>query len=61
MIGPLADAGAESISRGWFAAAVIVVTLTWLLGQLVTATRQRIPVYADSETGRLVDHPGGER
>src|SRR6478672_12638433 len=25
-----AGAGAETLSRGWFAAAVIVVTLTWL-------------------------------
>ena len=64
-----ADAGAESISRGWFAAAVIVVTLTWLLGQLVTATRQRIPLYetsadAPSEAPATADragHPGGER
>ena len=52
-----ADTGAESLSRGWFAAAVIVVTLTWLAGQLVAATRERIPVYdSPSEAG-----PGGER
>ena len=34
-----------TLSRGWFAAAVIVVALTWVVGQLVVATRQRIPVY----------------
>lgn len=53
-------AGAE-LSRGWFAAAVVVVTLLWLAGQLVAATRQRIPVYDDSTADELVDHPGGER
>lgn len=53
-------AGAE-LSRGWFAAAVVVVTLLWLAGQLVAATRQRIPVYDDSTADALVDHPGGER
>ena len=56
-----ADVGAATLSRGWFAAGVIAVTLLWMAGQLVAATRQRIPVYADSEAGRLVDHPGGER
>ena len=60
-----AGLSAETFSRGWFAAAVIVVTLTWVVGQLVAATRQRIPVYdtpvgAPERTG-LVDHPGGER
>ena len=57
------------LSRGWFAAAVIAVTLLWVTGQLVAATRQRIPVYdLPSETSpetspsdALVDHPGGER
>ena len=53
-------AGAE-LSRGWFAAAVVVVTILWLVGQLVAATRQRIPVYDDSTADELVDHPGGER
>ena len=53
-------AGAE-LSRGWFAAAVVAVTLLWLAGQLVAATRQRIPVYDDSTADELVDHPGGER
>ena len=56
-----ADVGAETLSRGWFAAAVIVVTLTWLAGQLVAATRQRIPVYDLSSAPEPVDHPGGER
>lgn len=60
-----ADVGAETLSRGWFAAGVISVTLLWLVGQLVAATRQRIPVY-DTTTepaaaDALVDHPGGER
>lgn len=65
------------LSRGWFAAAVIAVTLLWVTGQLVAATRQRIPVYelpaeTSPETSRetapetspgdaLVHHPGGER
>ena len=60
-----ADTGAESLSRGWFAAAVIVVTLTWLAGQLVAATRQRIPLYETSAdapaTADPAGHPGGER
>jgi Na+/phosphate symporter len=56
-----ADPGAETLARGWFAAGVIAVTLLWTAGQLVAATRRRIPAYDDSETDRLVDHPGGER
>lgn len=60
-----ADLGAETLSRGWFAAAVIAVALTWVVGQLVAATRQRIPVYdtpsGTPATGELADHPGGER
>jgi len=60
-----ADLGAETLSRGWFAAGVIAVTLTWVVGQLVAATRQRIPVYDTSSsspaTAGTVDHPGGER
>ena len=60
---------AETLSRGWFAAGVIAVTLLWMVGQLVAATRQRIPAYdttADTTTDpaaadALVDHPGGER
>lgn len=56
-----AGIGADTLSRGWFATAVIVVTLAWLVGQLVAATRQRIPVYDLSSAERLVDHPGGER
>ena len=60
-----AGVDAETLSRGWFAAAVIVVALAWMVGQLVAATRQRIPVFdAPSEapaTDELADHPGGER
>ena len=60
---------AGTLSRGWFAAAVIAVTLTWVVGQLVAATRQRIPVYdtpssttsSSSLTVEPADHPGGER
>lgn len=48
-----AGVGAETLSRGWFAAGVIAVALLWMVGQLLTATRQRIPVYDL--------HPGGER
>jgi hypothetical protein len=59
-----ADVDAEALSRGWFAAAVIVVTLTWVVGQLVAATRQRIPLYDTSSsthvTAETADHPGGE-
>ena len=59
-----ADVGAETLSRGWFAAGVIVVTLLWLVGQLVAATRQRIPSYdtsvGASRVGERADHPGGE-
>lgn len=60
-----ADVGAQTLSRGWFAAGVIVVTLLWLVGQLVAATRQRIPAYETRETPSSEDepapHPGGER
>ena len=56
-----ADLGAETLSRGWFAAGVIAVTLTWVAGQLVAATRQRIPVYDTSVVAEPVHHPGGER
>ncbi len=56
---------AETLSRGWFAAGVIAVTVLWLVGQLVSATRQRIPAYdlpvEGSSGDRLADHPGGER
>lgn len=64
-----AGVGPETLARGWFAAAVIAVTLLWMLGQFVAVTRQRIPVYqlppdaapsTPAATG-LVDHPGGER
>lgn len=59
-----AEVGAETLSRGWFAAGVIVVTLLWLVGQLVAATRQRIPAYDTSvgapRVGEPADHPGGE-
>ena len=60
-----ADVGSEVLSRGWFAAGVIAVTLLWLVGQLVAATRQRIPAYDTPETPSSPDepgrHPGGER
>ena len=68
-----AGVGAEDLSRGWFATAVIVVTLLWVVGQLVAATRQRIPVYdlgqeaapqparGATDSDDLVEHPGGER
>jgi hypothetical protein len=60
-----ADVDGETLSRGWFAAAVIAVTVAWVVGQLVAATRQRIPLYDTSSsapvTGEPVDHPGGER
>ena len=52
-----AGVDASTLSRGWFAAAVIAVTLAWVVGQLVAATRQRIPVY-DLPSGA---GPGGER
>ena len=51
----------ETLSRGWFAGAVIAVTMLWLAGQLVGSLRQRIPAYDLSEESRLVEHPGGER
>lgn len=64
-----AGVGPETLARGWFAAGVIAVTLLWMVGQFVTATRQRIPVYelapnaapSAPATTPLVDHPGGER
>lgn len=34
-----------TLSRTWFAAGVIAVTLLWVVGQVVAATRQRIPAY----------------
>lgn len=56
---------ADTLSRGWFAAAVIAVTVTWVVGLLVAATRERIPLYetsSDAPAGdELADHPGGER
>ena len=59
-----AGIGGDTLARGWFAAGVIAVTLLWMAGQLVAATRQRIPVY--DLPGRPVRrgagaHPGGER
>jgi ATP synthase protein I len=47
----------EDLSRGWFAAAVIAVTVLWLVGQVVAATRQRIPAFDVAPD----EHPGGER
>jgi ATP synthase protein I len=59
-----AGVGADTLSRGWFAAGVIVVTLLWLGGQVVAAMRQRIPVYDLTEDppsrDELERHPGGE-
>jgi ATP synthase protein I len=59
-----ADVSAETLSRGWFAAGVIAVTLLWMVGQLVAATRQRIPAYETREdapaAGEQAGHPGGE-
>ena len=48
----------DELSRGWFAAGVIAVTVLWLLGQVVTATRQRIPAF---EEPVRAPSPGGER
>jgi hypothetical protein len=60
-----AGVGAETLSRGWFAAGVIAVTMLWLVGQVVAATRQRIPLYdapgGTSASDQPVPHPGGER
>ncbi|CAM3793759.1 hypothetical protein [Nocardioides zeicaulis] len=57
--------GADTLARGWFAAGVIAVTLLWMAGHLVAATRQRIPAWdvssSASTTGQPVAHPGGER
>ncbi|KRF30381.1 hypothetical protein [Nocardioides sp. Soil805] len=44
-------------SRGWFAGAVIAVTVTWMVVQVWIVGRQRIPVYDLSAGAR----PGGER
>ena len=51
---------------------MIAVTLLWVMGQLVAATRQRIPAYEPQDTpreasqdvtadGKSAAHPGGER
>ena len=60
-----ASVDAATLSRGWFAAAVIAVTALWVVGQLVAATRQRIPAYETREGAVAADesagHPGGER
>jgi drug/metabolite transporter (DMT)-like permease len=47
----------DELSRGWFAGAVIGVTLTWMMVQVWLVGRQRIPVYDLSADVR----PGGER
>ncbi len=60
---------AEDLSRGWFAAAVVAVTLVWVAGHLVAATRQRIPAFEPgpeagphpAATDEPAGHPGGER
>lgn len=54
----------QTLSRGWFAAGVIAVTLLWLVGQVVAATRERIPLYDIAEPATPeapADHPGGDR
>lgn len=56
-----AGVGPETLSRAWFAAGVIAVTMLWMAGQFVAATRQRIPVYETAPVGATVPHPGGER
>jgi ATP synthase protein I len=48
----------DEVSRGWFAAGVIAVTVLWLSGQVVAATRQRIPAFDEPPTD---SSPGGER
>jgi hypothetical protein len=48
----------DELARGWFAAGVISVTLLWLAGQVLAATRQRIPAFAETPAG---PPPGGER
>lgn len=57
-----AGVSGETLSRGWFAAGVIAVTMLWLAGQLVAATRQRIPLYETTAppaaADELADHPG---
>ncbi|SEC78135.1 hypothetical protein SAMN04489844_2976 [Nocardioides exalbidus] len=65
--------GPDTLRPSWFAAGVIVVTLLWLAGQVLSSVRQRIPVYDLPEeageghltqtvrTGAPADHPGGER
>ena len=56
---------AATLSRGWFAAGVIAVTTLWVLGQVVAATRQRIPAYETHDAPAAAQerdrHPGGER
>jgi ATP synthase protein I len=56
-----AGVGSDELSRGWFAAGVIAVTVLWVVGQVVAATRQRIPAYDLPADEALTDHPGGER
>ncbi len=55
----------DTLARGWFAAGVILVTLLWMAGQIVAATRQRIPAWDPTPTVPVGDepapHPGGER
>lgn len=42
---------ADGPHRGWLAAAVVACTLAWLVVQLVTSTRQRIPLYDLPDAG----------
>ena len=37
--------GEDGASRGWLAAAVIVATVTWLVGHVVSVVRSRVPLY----------------
>ena len=49
----------DDVSRGWFAAGVIAVTVLWLLGQVLAATRGSGSRPSRSPSGAAV--PRGER
>jgi ATP synthase protein I len=40
-----------AIDEDWVAGAVIVGTLVWVVGQIVAATRSRLPIYDLPEAG----------
>lgn len=42
---------ADTLDRRWFGGGVAVATLTWMVAQIVAATRARIPVYDLPEAG----------